>query len=536
MIKDLNLSNAAIAQAHAQVCIVGAGTSGIFLAHQLRCRGVSVIVVEAGDSTARKPEDLGQICEQRGIRYRGADLGRSFGLGGTSVLWGGQMLPLARYDLQARSAVGLTGWPIAYEDIAAYFPMVRKVIGLGVVRSEDDAADAKIMNKRFPLLRVFSPTFNLRLSTWIPFKRRNFAKGFGKVLRDDVGLTVWLNASVVDIQRLGDDYPARIESVTAASPKGQKLVVKADVVVICAGALESTRLLLAFDEDTAGSITTSGAPLGRYFSDHLSVTCGRIRCRNWQIFNKAIGATFQRGLMFTPRLELSAQTQEEQSLTSAFFHFIIVTNGGTGFDVVRNILRRLQGKSESLKLTPVLLCRAVIDVFAMAYWNLIHRRLWIPRQADVLLQVDIEQVPNPDSRLSLSGDRDQFGRKRLVVDWRIKPEDVRVIRRVVELIAGAWQKASLHDEAALELTIPQNFENFDTFYDVYHPTGSLRMGSSPTDSVVDQNLRLWAADNCYVSTTAVFPTAGSANPGMMHLALTARLADHIEQRLKPRIA
>lgn len=528
---DVGVSHAA-----AQVCVIGAGTAGIFLAQQLRRQGVSVVVLEAGDRMARKPADVGQICEQQGIRYRGADLGRSFGLGGTSVLWGGQMLPMARTDLLARPAAGFAGWPIDHADIAAYFPTVRKVLGLGALGAGDEAADAAVMEKRFPVLRRFSPAFDLRLSTWLPFKKRNFAKGFAKTLWNDTGLTVWLNAAVVDMARSADTEPATIESVTARSPDGRTLVVRADVVVVCAGALESTRLLLAHDEATGGSITSGGAPLGRYFSDHLSISCGRFVCRNWRTFNRAVGAIFQRGLMRTPRLELSARTQQEQGLTSAFAHFTFVTRGDTGFDVVRNVLRRRQGEPQPLGLTPALLGRVVTDVSAMGFWNLIHKRLWIPRRADVLLQVDIEQAPNPDSRLSLSEDRDPLGRKRLVIDWSITPEDVRVIRQVAELTVAAWQQSPLREAAELELTLPEQFDHFETLYDVYHPTGSLRMGNSPVDSVVDRDLRLWAADNCYVSTTAVFPSAGSANPGMMHLALTARLAELIGQRLGARSA
>jgi choline dehydrogenase-like flavoprotein len=53
------------------------------------------------------------------------------------------------------------------------------------------------------------------------------------------------------------------------------------------------------------------------------------------------------------------------------------------------------------------------------------------------------------------------------------------------------------------------------------------MGTSTENSVVDKNLCLWNTDNCFVTTTAVFPSAGSANPGLTHLALTARLAEHI---------
>lgn len=534
MIKDLHDADAGVTPVTAQVCIIGAGTAGIFLARELRRQGLTVVMLEAGDQVARKPEDVDQTCEQRGIRYRGADLGRSFGLGGTSVLWGGQMLPMARSDLEDRPAAGFGAWPINYKELADYFPRVQQALGLGETSAGDEAVDAALIAKQFPVLRDFGPDFELRLSTWLPFQKRNFAKGFANSLRGDADLTVWLNAAVVSMAASGTAERAKLDSIKAVSPNGRTLEVRADIVVVCAGALESTRLLLAYDEATAGSITAAGAPLGRYFSDHLSVPCGRFVCRDWRTFNQAVGSIFQRGLMRTPRLELSARTQQEHALTSAFAHFSFITHGDTGFDVVRNILRRRQGEQQPLGLSPVLLGRMVTDVSAMAFWNFIYKRLWFPRRADVLLQVDIEQAPNPDSRLSLSEDRDRLGRKRLVIDWGITPEDVRVIRQVAELTVAAWRQSPLRKAADLQLTLPEAFDRFETLYDVYHPTGSLRMGKSSADSVVDKDLRLWAAENCYVSSTAVFPSAGSANPGMMHLALTARLAEHIGERLRAR--
>ncbi len=528
MIKDLKQATADRTECSTSVCIIGAGTAGIFLSQQLRKLGVRVVLLEAGDELARKADELGQRCVQRGIRYRGADLGRSFGLGGTSVLWGGQMIPLTPSDLEARPAVGFAAWPVGYAELTPYFPVVKQPLGLGC---KDDVQDAALMPHYFPTLSQLDTDFQLRLSEWLPFKTRNFAKAFAQTLRTDIELEVWLNAAVVRLVQ-SPDSAVRIAAVEARSPNGRTLIVYPEVLVICAGALESTRLMLEFDETAQGLITRSGAPLGRYFADHLSVTGGRFECRDWRRYNLETAPIFIGGVMRTPRLELSSSAQQRLAVTSAFAHFTFMTHGNTGFDVVRNLLRKQQGEQQGLGLSPKMLGRMASDVSAMLFWRGVYRRLWIPRQADLLLQVDIEQTPNWNSRLSLTDERDDLQRKRLVIEWQIKPDDIRVIRMIAERAIAAWSASSLCEVANLQLTIPDEFGDIESLYDVYHPTGTLRMGSTAANSVVDHNLRVWALDNSYISSTAVFPSAGSANPGLMHLALTARLAEHIAKTFR----
>lgn len=535
MIRDLNRCDSPHTECSADVCVVGAGTAGIFLARQLVKHGLRIVLLEAGEEVARRPEELDQVCDQRGVTYRGADNGRSFGLGGTSVLWGGQMLPLSRSDVEARPHVGFEAWPIGYGEIAAYFSQARRQLGLLAASRPDETvipATSEAIASRFPELREFGQDFVLRVSEWIPFKHRNFAKGFVKTLTS-AGLTVWLNASVVGMNRSAGPINRRIETVIAASPNGRSLLVRPSVVVICAGALESTRLLLSFDEATGGSITQSGGPLGRYFSDHLSVTAGRFACRNLRRYNFATGPVFDRGVMRTPRLELSESAQKRLGLPSAFAHFVFTTRGETGFDVVRSFLRRRQGEQRRYGMSRSRLRKVASDVSAMAFWRAAYRRLWIPRQADLLLQVDIEQVPNSESRVYLSDKHDALRRKRLVVDWKVAADDLRAVREVTELAVAAWRNSPLRDVAELRPSMPEDLERIGSLHDVYHPTGLLRMGHSASSSVVNSDLRLWATENCYVSSTAVFPSAGSANPGLTHLALTLRLAEHIHRELQP---
>jgi choline dehydrogenase-like flavoprotein len=176
---------------------------------------------------------------------------------------------------------------------------------------------------------------------------------------------------------------------------------------------------------------------------------------------------------------------------------------------------------------PRMLGRMVGDVFAMAYRRGVDHRLWIPKQAKRTLQVDIEQAPNAQNRVSLSPERDALNRKRLVIDWRIRPADVEAIRKVAAIAVAAWRQSPLSYTAELAPSLPDESDFADRPYDVYHPGGTARMGSSPQTSVVDASLRLWGTQNCHVATTAVFPSMGSANPGLTHLALTARLAEQL---------
>lgn len=525
MIKDLQSIDVSQVNLRVDVCIVGAGTAGIFLGQRLNELGLRVILLECGEKTIRKPSQSDEDCLQVGVPFKGAQLGRGFGLGGTSALWGGQMISLSPSDIEERTSLSLDSWPITYAELIPHFQKVKRKFLL------DTNSDELETNQRyFPGLSQFGENFHLRVSEWLPFRIRNFSQAFSKELNNDPLLEVWLNSTVTQL-KVGDGGGEQyIQYVEAKSPNNKSLRIESRFVVICAGTLESTRLLLSLDESTNSFITRLGSPIGRYFADHLSVTCGKFKCHDWKLLNSQIAPIFSSSLMRSPRLELTSAAQEKHSTTSAFVHFPFVTQGDTGLDLVRNFLRKRQGELTLSDLSSISFKKLVCDLYSLALWRGIHNRLWIPRQADLLLQVDIEQLPNWSSRLYLSGEKDCLGRKKLVIDWRISRDDIRVFDIVAKAMKDAWDASLLRDTAELELALPSNLNRLDSLYDVYHPTGSLRMGTSPRNSVVDSNLQLWALENCFVSSTAVFPTAGSANPGLTHLALTSRLAEYIHQR------
>jgi hypothetical protein len=56
----------------------------------------------------------------------------------------------------------------------------------------------------------------------------------------------------------------------AKSDNGNILDINTEIVIICCGAIESTRLLLIYDKKNENCIKKNKSPLGNFFSDQLS--------------------------------------------------------------------------------------------------------------------------------------------------------------------------------------------------------------------------------------------------------------------------
>jgi choline dehydrogenase-like flavoprotein len=67
----------------------------------------------------------------------------------------------------------------------------------------------------------------------------------------------------------------------------------------------------------------------------------------------------------------------------------------------------------------------------------------------------------------------------------------------------------------------------DLVDDVYHPSGTTRMGRNPAESVVGSDLRCHRVPNLTICSASVFPSAGSANPTLALMQLALRAGDYL---------
>jgi choline dehydrogenase-like flavoprotein len=137
-----------------------------------------------------------------------------------------------------------------------------------------------------------------------------------------------------------------------------------------------------------------------------------------------------------------------------------------------------------------------------------------------------EQRPHRDSRVRLGGEPDALGQPRVVLDWRLAPEDRDSIVRTLRVIGEAVAAAGLG-----RVEVDDDDPTWATVGGGNHHMGTTRMHPDPRRGVVDANGRVHGIENLYVAGSSVFPTGGCSNPTLTAVALTLRLADHLRARL-----
>jgi choline dehydrogenase-like flavoprotein len=133
-----------------------------------------------------------------------------------------------------------------------------------------------------------------------------------------------------------------------------------------------------------------------------------------------------------------------------------------------------------------------------------------------------EQPPRPESRLTLSADRDALGVNRLVLDWRIADDVVRSVMRLPDLLGIELERRGVGR------LVPG--DGAPRFTDASHHMGTTRMSDDPKRGVVDRDCKVQGVANLYVAGSSVFPSSGHANPTLTIVALALRLAQRLRSR------
>jgi choline dehydrogenase-like flavoprotein len=529
------------------LCVVGAGPAGISVVNELIGSGFKVCLVESGGF---KDE-----AETQSL-YKGECLGHPMALdegrcrifGGSGTQWGGRSAMLDPIDFEHREWVKNSGWPITRKEIEPYYERSKKSGNFRepwISTSEVQSLGIKLPDLTpegiDPFIwRVASPDLQKSLLTWIELsycKNFDWGRAYRSRLKADADTFVLLHANLSSFQDAGDG--SGIKSIAVTSLSGVSMTIEAKLFTLACSGIENIRLLLNAPPAILKQVNRFDN-LGRYFAQHPRGRIATIDAdaetsinlqRLYNIFLRPRRAKIQ----YETGFALSEREQREHRLlnASAFIQY------DAGPETPWKAGRRLRDALKTGEFKPVPFLQDVGHVVGGVgdvIPNFVRRYLLghevIHRKPLIEIIIDLEQEPNPDSRITLSSDKDALGMRRARVDWRIGEPEIRTARYFSRRIAQGLERLGfgrVNEAAWLKADAPPSEMDLKG---TFHFIGGTRMSKSPRDGVVDEQCRTHGLENLYLAGTSVFTTGGHANPTLTIVALAIRLADHLHQQLR----
>jgi len=531
----------------ADICIAGAGASGITLALELAASGLTVLLLESG---GMKPETQtqrlyeGEVADERlhslPHRYRQ----RRFG--GSTTIWGGRCVPFDEIDFEARDYIPGSGWPIDLATLLPFYPRANQLCEAGDFRYR--AADAFQRPLR-PMIEGFRSDHFSTDSLERFSCPTDFGARYGEQLRNAANVRVLLHANLTTIKFHPNGEA--VESVLVGTLTGKQFTVRASCFVLAAGGLEVARLLLANRDTWPHGIGNDHDVVGRYYMCHIAGTVGTLKQsggtdRVWHGYDVTGD-----GIYCRRRIALTAQTQRQLQIGNFIgrLHHPRITDPAhrtavlSALQLAKGLIsyeygKRLHGEERTSVRTWMSHMRNVLrgphEVLSFGYHMLRDRFLAKRKFPSIIvkstaghysLDFHAEQEPSASSRVSITTQRDELGLPQLLVDWCYTHGDVQTVRRAVQLFAQDIAQSGIgvfeYDPHTIELEMSR--------YGAYggHHLGTARMGADRRTSVVNSDCRIHGVRNLYVAGGAVFPTSSQANPTLTIVALALRLASHL---------
>jgi choline dehydrogenase-like flavoprotein len=508
------------------VCIIGAGAAGITLARQFVSQPFRVCLLESGGLEFEKETQSLYAGESTGFPYPPLDAARLRYFGGTTNHWTGWCQPLDDIDFEPRPWIPYSGWPFTKEHLDPFYARAQSLCELGPYRYDADAWETPSA----PPFHFMSDRLMTKIIQLSPPTR------FGQVYRDEIAgagnVSLNLHANVINIET--PDNGRTVTRVRVASLQGHRYWVAAKVFILATGVIENARLLLASHQGRRAGLGNQHDLVGRFFMEHPWQKSAVVLLSDPYLPLRLYGyypsprhdnpQGSRRRTVVKGSLVPTRETQRSVRLVNFRAHLEpIQPKGIASLRLLVNAVRKPSMPEDlSTHLGNVI---ADIDDVARLGYGKVFKGAAPVHTAE--LYCGIEQVPDPQSRVTLSTERDALGQQRAVLHWRLTAADTQAIRRATELIAEEFGRAGL---GRVKLLLDDEHDPSQPLIG-YHHTGTTRMHRDPKQGVVDENCRVHDISNLFIAGSSVFPTSGASNPTLTIVALALKLADHVKRMM-----
>lgn len=480
------------------ICIIGAGAAGLYIANKLKEKKLSLAIVEIGGNDFIKDEYKSFLPIFESDIYPGAIDGRNFGLGGSTQSWGGVLIPYSTYDCKVNDT-NYSSWSYINSVVEDNHKEVLKNLKISDKNDFFDKEliiDSQLTNNNY--VNAYSKTIHPN--------NRNFSNFF-----DNKEAKFYKN-SIIKKWKINDNN--ELLSIDIFSTINKKLYnIRAKNFVICAGAIESTRILHEINELSDNRIFNKDSDLGYYLGDHIS--CILAPLDNDKLIIKNFSPIFSKNIIRTVRM---INKNKNDNLPRFFIHVVFDMKDDT-FKIIRNIYKNIQ-KREYLKAIDLRIFKHLLSLSYYFVTRYLNRKLYIPKNTKINLQIDFEQQPSKENYIKLSNTLDSYGRKKAIINWKVTQKDKENFNKIISYV----DKTFKNDKLLKDVHINKDINSYN-FYDAYHPVGTCSMGSDE-NNVLDKNLKVKNFSNLHCISTAIFPSAGSANPTFSLLCFANKLSNN----------
>lgn len=488
------------------VCIVGAGAAGISMALEWIGAKERVLLLEGGGFEYDKKMQALYRGEIVGLPYYPLDAARLHYFGGTTGHWAGFCSTFDPIDFEPRDWVPDSGWPITRADLDPYYPRAHQVVGIGPYEWE-----AAQWTRRDPSLVPFALDPKV---VWTKMWQFSAPARFGQLYREQIfaapNVHLFTQANVCELE--ANEGATAVDTLRVRTPESKEFRVRARRYVLACSTIQNARLLLASNARASAGLGNGNDLVGRYFMEHLEMPSGNL---------VTLGATPPSAAMYAfdfgrtrarGELALAPMVQRERRVLNAT---VSLEPGAVGE----------AAKSTFEWGTPEVVER--MRVGGVADESASSNVPAAPRSFHLMTRQ--EQAPNPDSRVTLSTERDALGMPRARLDWRLTDLDRRSFRTFYEVLGRELGRAGVGRVQMRDWVMEKSDAPWPaSLGGGWHHMGTTRMHDNPKQGVVDANCRVHGVGNLWVAGAAVYPTAGCVNPTLTLVALTLRLADHLK--------
>lgn len=542
--------------------VVGSGVAGSIAVKELTEKGMSVILLEAGpflgekdfpvtpgshekvkkiDAFARfKIAATGQPLQARATymsnEYRHLFVNdwqnpyttpkgqyflwiRGRQLGGRLHTYGRVLQRMSDYDFKAASLDGYgQNWPISYEELAPWYSRIEEFLGVyGTEENIPNLPDGKFVQA--PILTKPEKAFKTKVeSLWPERKVISWRFSAPNLKRIPVGVQAAIDTGLLELRT---DAIAKHIDVDPISGKAtgitfvdrltkQEHTVRAGMVMLCASAIESVRLLLhSRSTRHPEGIGNSTDLLGRYFLEQTpSLIAGSVPdSLGWEYDKTIPQDPYCRpaGGIVIPRFQNIGSNTTQEFIRGFAFQGVI----GRGY---------VSPDSPSQ--------------FGLMGFG--------------------EMLARPENRITLNPrKKDAWGIPAPHIDCSFGENDLTVmkaqLRTIKEMVSECNYKIdfagtalgledahnAMPDETFLMKTIFRlSFKKSVGLGAAIHESGGARMGDSPSTSVLNRFNQCWDASNVFVTDGACFVTSGTVGPTLTMMAMTARACDYAAEQYK----